>query len=439
MMVGTTSAQRNLQERGHQAEVMEAERRMAAMGARARAAGAVLALADPETKNRALHAAAAAIRAQSDAIMAANAKDMTFARARDVSEAKLDRLFLDADRIEAMARATDTIAEIEDPIGTVQADSMRPNGLRIQRVRVPLGVIGVIYESRPNVSADAGALCVRAGNAVILRCGSDCFHSAMAIIGAMRTALAESGLPADAIQPVETRSRVAVGAMLRASDVIDVIAPRGGRSLIERVLEEAQMPVFAHLDGVCHVYVHEAADPEKARAITLNAKMRRTAVCGAAETLLVDEAVADTMLPLLGDALREAECRMVGDARARAVLPFIGEAEEEDWSREYLDAMIAVRVVAGPDAAIAHINRYGSHHTDCIVTEDIATADIFQRQVDSAIVMHNASTQFADGGEFGMGGELGISTGRMHARGPVGAQQLTTYKYLVHGSGQCRP
>jgi glutamate-5-semialdehyde dehydrogenase len=410
---------------------------MREIGQRARGAAQALALASPDSKERALRLAAGELRASAPDLLAANARDM--ADAGDLSPAMRDRLFLDGKRIEAMAKGLEDVAVLPDPVGAVMAEWTRPNGLLIQRIRVPLGVIGVIYESRPNVTADAGGLCLKAGNAAILRGGSESFYSSGAIVACLRRALETTGLPVDAIQLVPTRDREAVGHLLRMAEFVDVIVPRGGRSLIERVQAESRVPVFAHLEGICHVYIDRGAAPEKARAIALNAKMRRTGVCGAMETLLVDGAVARRVLPpILGD-LRRAGCELRGDEATRAVDPAVNPATEADWTTEYLDAILSVRVVDGVDAAIEHINRYGSHHTDSIVTEDPAAAEKFLRHVDSAIVLHNASTQFADGGEFGMGAEIGISTGRLHARGPVGAEQLTSFKYVVRGNGQVRP
>jgi glutamate-5-semialdehyde dehydrogenase len=351
----------------------------------------------------------------------------------------LDRLRLDPARVEAIAAGLEAIAAQPDPVGAELARWLRPNGLDIARVRVPLGVVGIIYEARPNVTADAGGLCLKAGNAAILRGGSESFHSSHAIVEALHAGLDEAAVPRTAIQLVPTTDRAAVGLMLAMAEQIDVIVPRGGRSLIERVQAESRVPVLAHLEGICHVYLHQAADPAKARAITLNAKMRRVGICGAAETLLADAAVAPALLPEVLAELRAAGCVLRGDGAVRALDPTVAPASEADWSTEYLDAILSVRVVDGLDAAIAHINHYGSHHTDSIVTEDAAAAARFLAEVDSAIVMHNASTQFADGGEFGMGAEIGISTGRLHARGPVGAEQLTTFKYLVRGQGQIRP
>ena len=374
------------------------------------------------------------------AILAANREDLADAKAAGATAAFLDRLTLDAARIEAMAEGLDVIRKLKDPVGTVLASWRRPNGMRIERVRVPLGVVGVIYESRPNVTADAGALCLKAGNAAILRGGSDGFRSAGAIHAALTAGLVEAGLPAAAISLVPTRDRAAVGMMLAGLDgALDVIVPRGGKNLVARVQMEARVPVFAHLEGVCHVYVDGKAKLPMAKSIVLNAKMRRTGVCGAAETLLVDRAAAAKMLKPLIAMLIEAGCEIRGDAAVQAVDSRVKPASEADWSTEYLDAIITAGVVDGVDAAIAHIERYGSHHTDAIVTEDKNAAEKFLREVDSAIVLHNASTQFADGGEFGFGAEIGIATGRLHARGPVGVEQLTSFKYRIRGSGQTRP
>ncbi|WP_299562846.1 glutamate-5-semialdehyde dehydrogenase [Enterovirga sp.] len=413
---------------------------MHGIGQRARAAARRLGLAGAAEKRRALLEVAGAIAAGRDVILAANALDLAEARAAGRPASFLDRLLLDPGRIEAIARSVRDIAALPDPVGRILARFERPNGLVIERVATPLGVVGVIFESRPNVTADAAALCVMAGNAAILRAGSETFRTAGALADAVRLGLGRAGLPADAVQLVPTRDRAAVGAMLAGLDgAIDVIVPRGGRSLVERVQAEARVPVFAHLEGLCHVFVHAAAEPEMAREIVVNAKMRRTGICGAAETLLVDRAGAETHLaPLLG-ALIAAGCEVRGDAVARAADPRVLAASEEDWRTEYLDAVIAVRVVDGLDAALDHIARYGSHHTDAIVTGDAAIAERFLREVDSAIVLHNASTQFADGGEFGFGGEIGIATGRMHARGPVGVEQLTSFNYRVRGAGQIRP
>jgi glutamate-5-semialdehyde dehydrogenase len=410
------------------------------IGRKARAAGHALGLAGTDRKNRALGAMADAIRARSAEILAANAEDLAEARAQGATGAFLDRLALDAQRVAGMAEGVATVRDLADPVGIVMESWTRPNGMTIERVRVPLGVVGVIYESRPNVTADAGALCLKAGNAAILRGGSDSHRSARAIHAALTTGLREAGLPEDAIQLVPTRDRAAVGLMLAGLDGnVDVIVPRGGKSLVARVQSEARVPVFAHLEGVCHVYVDKAADLDMAKKIALNAKMRRTGVCGAAETLLVDRAVADTHLKPLIAMLIDAGCEVRGDDAVRGADARAKAASEQDWPTEYLDAIIAAKVVDGVQGAIDHIERYGSHHTDAIVTADQKTAEKFLNEVDSAIVLHNASTQFADGGEFGFGAEIGIATGRMHARGPVGVEQLTSFKYRVRGSGQIRP
>ena len=413
---------------------------MAEIGIRARAAAAALARTGSGQRGHALSRSAALIEERTAEILIANGRDMAAAQSRGLSRAMLDRLRLDEDRVRSMAAGVREIVALPDPVGQVMAEWTRPNGLLIQRVRVPLGVIGIIYESRPNVTADAGALCLKSGNAVILRGGSESFHSSHAIHACLVAALLDSGLPGDAIQMVPTTDREAVGYLLgRMSDSVDVVVPRGGRSLIERVQRDARVPVIGHLEGVCHVYVDGAADLEMAKQIVLNSKMRRTGICGAAETLLVDRACADTHLAPLLEALIDAGCEVRGDAAACAADARVVEASEEDWGTEYLEAVISVRVVAGLDEAIDHITRYGSGHTESIVTDDEDAAGTFLRDVDSAIVLHNASTQFADGGEFGMGAEIGISTGRIHARGPVGAEQLTSFKYRVRGSGQTRP
>ena len=423
---------------GEQAEDVPAM--MNDLGRRVRAAARRLALASPEQKNAALMAMAAALRADAASVLAVNALDVADVKASGALPSFIDRLTLDPKRIEAMAAGIEEIAALPDPVGVVTARWERPNGLWLERVSTPLGVIGIIYESRPNVTADAGALSLKAGNASILRGGSDSFRSSRAIHAALQRGLAEAGLPADAIQMVPTADRAAVGAMLSGlSGAIDVIVPRGGKSLVARVQDEARVPVFAHLEGIVHIYVHEKAELSMAIPLIVNAKMRRTGVCGAAETLLVDRSVAPAYLPAIADALVAAGCTIRADAEARALLPEVEPASEADWSTEYLDSIIAVRIVGGLDEAIDHIERYGSHHTDCILTEDEAAAARFLAEVDSAIVMHNASTQFADGGEFGFGGEIGIATGRMHARGPVGTEQLTSFKYRVHGRGQTRP
>ncbi len=413
---------------------------MREIGQRARGAARRLALATTAEKNAALEAMVKAIRARAAHILEANGEDVADARRNGATAAFLDRLTLDAARVEGMAVGIDVVRGVADPVGEVMSAWTRPNGMRIERVRVPLGVIGVIYESRPNVTADAGALCLKAGNAAILRGGSDSFRSAREIHAALVQGLSESGLPPEAIQLVPTRDRSAVGAMLAGLDGnLDVIVPRGGKDLVARVQAEARVPVFAHLDGNCHVYVDKAADPAMARAIVLNAKMRRTGVCGAAETLLIDRAGAPTHLKSLVRALLEAGCEVRGDTACQEADPRVKPATDEDWATEYLDAVIAAKVVDGVAAAIDHVERYGSHHTDAIVTEDAAAAERFLSEVDSAIVLHNASTQFADGGEFGFGAEIGIATGRMHARGPVGVEQLTSFKYRVRGTGQIRP
>jgi glutamate-5-semialdehyde dehydrogenase len=413
---------------------------MAPIGRAAVEAAQALALAGTAQKNAALAAAAAALRERAAGILAANLRDTKAGEAAGLSGAMLDRLRLDAARIEAMATGVEQIAALPDPVGTVIAEWARPNGLRIQRVRVPLGVIGIIYESRPNVTCDAGALCLKSGNAAILRGGSESHHSSVAIHACLVDGLRAAGLPAACIQLVPTTDRAAVGYMLGGmSDWIDVIVPRGGRSLVARVQQEARVPVIGHLEGNCHVYVDGAADLNMARAIVRNAKLRRTGICGAAETLLVDEGCAATHLgPIVRDLL-DAGCEVRGDATVQGVDPRVRPATEDDWYTEYLDAVIAAKVIRGVDEAIAHIARYGSAHTESIVTEDAVAAEKFLSRVDSAIVLHNASTQFADGGEFGMGAEIGISTDRFHARGPVGVEQLTSYKYVVRGAGQIRP
>ena len=413
---------------------------MEGLGKAAVEAAGVLALANTERKNTALSVAATAVRARLGEILAANERDMSAARAAKLSGALLDRLQLDERRVEGIARSIEEVVALPDPIGTTVADWDRPNGLRIQRVRVPLGVIGIIYESRPNVTADAGALCLKSGNAVILRGGSESRYSSAAIHACLVEGLRAVGLPEASIQLVPTTDRAAVGYMLAGmADYIDVIVPRGGKSLVARVQKEARVPVIGHLEGNCHVYVDRDADVRMARAIALNAKMRRTGVCGAAETLLVDRACVATHLAPIVEDLLAAGCEVRGDATVQKVDSRVRPATEDDWYTEYLDSIIAARVVDGVDAAIAHIAKYGSAHTESIVTENDVTAERFLTQVDSAIVLHNASTQFADGGEFGMGAEIGISTDRFHARGPVGAEQLTSYKYVVRGKGQVRP
>jgi len=411
---------------------------MRALGAAARAATGVLAFAPNELKNRALEHAAAVLRASQAKILASNEHDLRLAAAK-MSTAQLERLRLDGARIEAMAAGLEAIAALPDPIGVTLKKWKRPNGMRIRRVSVPLGVIGIIYESRPNVTADAGALCLKSGNPVILRSGSESQKSSAAIHACLEQGLMTAGLPTAAIQLVPTSDRAAVGHMLAdMADYIDVIVPRGGRQLIERVRKEARVPVIGHLEGVCHVYVDRSADLEMAKRIVVNAKMRRTGICGAAETLLVDAGGVQTHLGPLLEALLDAGCQVRGDSSCVLADSRVKPATEQDWYTEYLDAIISVRVVGNVDAAIAHIGRFGSQHTDCIVCEDPLAAERFLTRVDSAIVLHNASTQFADGGEFGMGAEIGISTDKFHARGPVGVEQLTSYKYMVTGNGQIR-
>ncbi|WP_417464710.1 glutamate-5-semialdehyde dehydrogenase [Kordiimonas sp.] len=411
---------------------------MAEMGARAKVAAKKLALASTEAKNNALRSAAQKLKASTKEVLAANAEDIAFTGEKGLSDAMIDRLLLDKKRIRAIADGLEAIADLKDPVGDVMTSWDRPNGLNISRVRVPLGVIGVIYESRPNVTADAGALCLKAGNAVILRGGSESLNSSRAIHECLVHGLTEAGLPEDAIQLVPTRDRAAVGEMLTMTGVIDIIVPRGGRSLVERVQNESRVPVFAHLEGICHVYVDAAADPQKALDITLNAKMRRTGICGAAETLLVDENAEALAIFVIG-ALLDAGCEVRGDEKMQFLDDRVKPASEEDWNTEYLDAIISARFVGGVEGAITHIAEHSSGHTESIITEDAAAAAKFLNEVDSAIVMHNASTQFADGSEFGMGAEIGIATGRIHARGPVGLEQLTSFKYQVRGSGQTRP
>ncbi|MBN8531495.1 MAG: glutamate-5-semialdehyde dehydrogenase, partial [Alphaproteobacteria bacterium] len=394
----------------------------------ARAAYRTLAESPNEARDAALKAAAKYLRANKNAVLEANARDMAGGKAKNLSAALLDRLMLDDKRVEAMAKGCEEVATLPDPLGKVEAAWDRPNGLHIERVTIPLGVIGIIYESRPNVTADAAALCIKSGNAAILRGGSESFESSQEILKAMRAGLKEAGLPEDAVQSISTTDRAAVGELLTLTGEIDVIIPRGGKSLTERVMTESRVPTLLHLDGNCHVYIHAKAKPEMAVAIVTNAKLRRTGVCGAAESLLIDRLVASALLPKIADALVAGGCEIRGDAESRKLDARIVPATEEDWSTEYLDKIISVKIVDGAKEAVEHINRYGSHHTDAIVTEDKSAAETFLRQVDSAIVLHNASTQFADGGEFGMGAEIGIATGRLHARGPVGAGQLVTYK-----------
>jgi glutamate-5-semialdehyde dehydrogenase len=412
---------------------------MLAMGEAARAASAAVAKAGPDKRAAALKAMATHIRSNAAAILAANAKDMDAARIKGISGSMLDRLELTPARIEAMAQGVDDVAALPDPVGTVLETWSRPNGLAISRVRGPIGVIGIIYESRPNVTADAGALCLRAANAVILRGGSESLNSSRVIADCLRAGLREAGLPEDAIQLVQTPDRAAVGHILSGlNGKLDVVVPRGGKSLVARVQDEARVPVIGHLEGLCHTYIHEKADPAKAEAIIVNAKLRRTGVCGSTETMLIDASIAPTLLPRLAKALEAAGCELRGDPRARAIHAMTAAAEA-DWTTEYLAPILSVAVVDGIEGAMAHIARYGSQHTESIITEDASAAERFLAEVDSAIVMHNASTQFADGSEFGMGAEIGIATGRLHARGPVGAEQLTIFKYVVRGTGQIRP
>ncbi|WP_092168942.1 glutamate-5-semialdehyde dehydrogenase [Bosea sp. OK403] len=412
---------------------------MGDLGTRARAAARLVALASAAKRDAALIAMADALRTGATDILAANALDIADAKANGQNAAFIDRLLLDQPRLDGVAEAVASVAALPDPVGRVLASWTQPNGLRFERVATPLGVIAVIFESRPNVTADAGALCLKSGNAAILRAGSDSFRTSSAIAAALRQGLEVAGLPADAIQLVPTRDRAAVGEILKGLDGhVDVVVPRGGKSLVARVQSDARVPVFAHLDGNCHVYVHASADLAMARDITLNAKLRRTGVCGAAETLLVDEACAATHLAPLVSALLDAGCAVRGDAATQVLDPRVTPATEQDWATEFLDRIIAVKLVAGLDAAIEHIERYGSHHTEAIIANDAQAAQRFLAEVDSAIVLHNASTQFADGGEFGFGAEIGIATGRMHARGPVGVEQLCSFKYRVHGDGQIR-
>lgn len=413
---------------------------MTDIGRAAKAASLALATADAALRNSALQECAAAIRDGSAAILDANLQDLERARELELGGAMTDRLALDRSRVEAMATGLEAIVALPDPLQRVIARWQRPNGLRIERVSVPLGVIGIVYESRPNVTADAAGLCIKSGNAVILRGGSESFHSSSAIYLCLQEGLRAAGLPLAAVQMVPTTDRAAVGYMLSSMrEYIDVLVPRGGKRLISRVQDDARVPVIGHLEGICHVYLHASADQKMAQEVVLNSKMRRTGICGAAETLLVDRGAAGRMLPPIIDALREAGCEVRGDGTVQAMAPEVTPATETDWSTEYLDAIISVRTVEDIDDAISHIRRYGSGHTEAIVAEDAAAADRFLRGIDSAILLHNASTQFADGGEFGMGAEIGIATGKIHARGPVGAEQLTSYKYVVRGAGQVRP
>jgi len=410
------------------------------MGRAARRAAAELATIGSAQRDAALQASAAAIREAASDIIEANRLDMAAAETRGLSSAMLDRLMLNAERIEAMASGMESIVVLHDPLGRILDEWERPNGLKIQRVSVPLGVIGIVYESRPNVTADAAALCVKSGNAVILRGGSESFHSSQAIYACLRKGLGQAGVDADAVQMVPTTDRAAVGYLLSSmAEWVDVVVPRGGKNLIKRVQDEARVPVIGHLEGICHVYLHQDANIDMARSIVLNAKMRRTGICGAAETVLVDRAAAERMVPDLVNALQDAGCEVRGDNAVAALAANVEDATEADWSTEYLDAIVSIRVVDDIDQAIAHIREFGSGHTESIVTESTDAAEQFFHEVDSAIVLQNASTQFADGGEFGMGAEIGIATGRIHARGPVGADQLTSYKYVVRGNGQVRP
>lgn len=413
---------------------------MADMGRRARASADALRLSTAETRTAALSAIAEALRERADAILAANAKDIARGRANGMSEALIDRLGLTPARVAAIADAVDEVAAFPDPLGVETARWSRPNGLDLARVRTPLGVLAIIYESRPNVTADAAALCIRSGNVAILRCGSDCLDSSLAIHEAVVAGLTAAGLPADAVQLVPTPDRAAVGALMTGLEgAIDLLIPRGGKSLVARVQAEARVPVLSHLEGLNHTYLDAAADLDMARDVVLNAKMRRVSVCGATETLLVDAAAADRLLPPVAEALIAAGCELRGDDRAQALIPAMAAADAADWTTEYLAPILSVRIVDGLEGALAHIRQFGSGHTEAIITEDAETAAAFLSAVDSAIVIWNASTQFADGGEFGFGGEIGISTSRLHARGPVGAEQLTSYKYVVRGTGQTRP
>ncbi len=417
----------------------EVHEMMITLGQKAKEAYAVLAKASSEQKNKALIAAAKAIRENAKDILAANEKDIAIAKSNRANAAFLDRLALSPVRVEAMAKGLEEIAKLPDPVGKKLASWDRPNGLNISRISVPLGVIGVIYESRPNVTADAGGLCLKSGNAVILRCGSDSFNSSRAIELAMQRGLAQADLPVEAIQLVPTNDRAAVTEMLQMSEYIDIIIPRGGKGLTEKIKNESRIATLLHLDGNCHTYIHAKADPEMAAKVTYNAKMRRTGICGATESIVIDEAVVDSILPLVIDQLAAAGCEVRGDERAQLADKRIKTASPADWFKEYLDAVVSVKTAKDIKHAIEHINFYSSHHTEAIITTDKKAAEQFLNEIDSAIVMHNASTQFADGGEFGMGAEIGISTGRLHARGPVGVEQLTTYKYIVEGSGQVRP
>ena len=418
----------------------ELEKELILMGKNARKASQILTLANSDLKNSALESMAVDIENNKENILEANIKDVEKAKANNISKSFLDRLILNDERIKSISDGLREIIKIEDPVGQTMSKWDRPNGLNIERVRTPLGVIGVIYESRPNVTADAGALCLKAGNAVILRGGSESYYSSNAIYNSLKNGLIKAGLPEHSIQIIPTTDRNAVGYLLSGlNDSIDVVVPRGGKSLVERVQNEAKVPVFGHLEGICHVYIDKDADVKKAIEVTVNAKMRRTGICGAAETLLIDKENADIFLPKLAEALEDLDCELRGCNNSLKIINDMIPAEENDWSTEYLDAIISVKIVDGIRGAIDHINSYSTSHTDSIITENIKTADIFLKEIDSAIVMHNTSTQFADGGEFGMGAEIGIATGRFHARGPVGVEQLTSFKYIVRGSGQVRP
>ena len=417
----------------------ELEKELILMGKNARKASQILTLANSDLKNSALESMAVDIENNKENILEANIKDVEKAKANNISKSFLDRLILNDERIKSISDGLREIIKIEDPVGQTMSKWDRPNGLNIERVRTPLGVIGVIYESRPNVTADAGALCLKAGNAVILRGGSESYFSSNAIYNSLKNGLIKTGLPEHSIQIIPTTDRSAVGYLLSGlNDSIDVVVPRGGKSLVERVQNEAKVPVFGHLEGICHVYIDKDADVKKAIEVTVNAKMRRTGICGAAETLLIDKENADIFLPKLAEALEDLDCELRGCNNSLKIINDMIPAEENDWSTEYLDAIISIKIVDGIRGAIDHINSFSTSHTDSIITENIKTADIFLKEIDSAIVMHNASTQFADGGEFGMGAEIGIATGRFHARGPVGVEQLTSFKYVVRGSGQVR-
>ena len=417
----------------------ELEKELILMGKNARKASQILTLANSDLKNSALESMAVDIENNKENILEANIKDVEKAKANNISKSFLDRLILNDERIKSISDGLREIIKIEDPVGQTMSKWDRPNGLNIERVRTPLGVIGVIYESRPNVTADAGALCLKAGNAVILRGGSESYYSSNAIYNSLKNGLIKAGLPEHSIQIIPTTDRSAVGYLLSGlNDSIDVVVPRGGKSLVERVQNEAKVPVFGHLEGICHVYIDKDADVKKAIEVTVNAKMRRTGICGAAETLLIDKENADIFLPKLAEALEDLDCELRGCNNSLKIIDDMIPAEENDWRTEYLDAIISIKIVDGIRGAIDHINSFSTSHTDSIITENIKTADIFLKEIDSAIVMHNASTQFADGGEFGMGAEIGIATGRFHARGPVGVEQLTSFKYVVRGSGQVR-